>query len=230
MKAITYRRVSTSEQGASGLGLDAQSAACAAAAARLGLSVADVYTDAGVSGKTEGEDRAGFMAAVASLGTGDVLMVAKRDRLGRDPIAVAMMERLIERKGARVVSAAGEGTEGNDPAAVLMRRMVDAFSEYERLLIGARTKAALGALKRRGVRLGAPGLGWRRADATDAEGRRVVEPVDAEAAAVARARALRAEGATLREVAARLAAEGFTTKKGARWHPTTVARALTGAA
>jgi DNA invertase Pin-like site-specific DNA recombinase len=69
----------------------------------------------------------------------------RKDRLGRDVVAVALVERLISRKGARLVSAAGEGTDSDDPTAILMRRIVDAFSEYERLLIGARTKAALRA-------------------------------------------------------------------------------------
>src|SRR5206468_4066133 len=65
-----------------------------------------------------------LLDAVAALKRGDVLLIAKRDRLGRDVIAVAMIERLIERKGARVVSAAGEGTDSNDPTVMLMRRIV----------------------------------------------------------------------------------------------------------
>ena len=83
-----------------------------------------------------------------------MLIVAKRDRLGRDVIAVAMIERLAERKGARILSAAGEGTEGSDPASMLQRRILDAFSEYERLIIGARTKAALKAKRARGEAAG----------------------------------------------------------------------------
>ena len=40
-------------------------------------------------------------------------------------------------------SAAGEGTDTDGPTDILMRRIVDAFGEYERLIIKARTKAAL---------------------------------------------------------------------------------------
>jgi DNA invertase Pin-like site-specific DNA recombinase len=208
--AVIYRRVSTGEQAESGLGLEAQAATCQAAASRLGLTVAGTFTDAGVSGSTEGVDRAGFMAALEGLGSGDVLLVAKRDRLGRDVIAVAMLERLVEKKGARIVSAAGEGTESSDPSAVLMRRMVDAFAEYERLLIGARTRAALGALKARGVKLGAPvAIAW---------------------AAVQRIRELRASGLALRKIAAALDAEGFAPVRGAKWNPMTIRRALKRAA
>ena len=50
------------------------------------------------------------------------------------------------------MSAAGEGTDSADPSALLMRRLIDSFAEYESLIIGARTKAALGAKKVRGER------------------------------------------------------------------------------
>lgn len=59
-----------------------------------------------------------------------MLIVAKRDRLGRDPMVVAMIESAVKRKGARIVSAAGEGTDSDSPTDILMRRMVDAFAEY----------------------------------------------------------------------------------------------------
>ena len=230
MKAIAYRRCSTTEQADSGLGLAAQLAAVEGAAARLGLVLASVFDDAGVSGKTEAEERTGFMGALAVLEKGDTLLVAKRDRLGRDPIAVAMLERLVARKGARIVSAAGEGTESDDPSAVLMRRMVDAFAEYERLIIGARTKSALKALRGLGVRLGGEALGWARSEGIDAAGRRIVVAVEEELRAVAVAKALRAQGLSLRAIAERLAADGYAPKGGGRWYAATVARALKGAA
>ena len=63
-----------------------------------------------------------------------------------------MIEAAVRRRGARIVSAAGEGTEGDGPTDVLMRRIVDAFAEYERLVIKARTKAALQVKKARGER------------------------------------------------------------------------------
>jgi DNA invertase Pin-like site-specific DNA recombinase len=78
--------------------------------------------DAGTSGKLGIEDPPVLLEAVAALRRGDVLLVAKRDRIGRDVIAVAMIERLFAKRGARVISAAGEGTESDDPAGLLMRR------------------------------------------------------------------------------------------------------------
>jgi DNA invertase Pin-like site-specific DNA recombinase len=152
-RAFAYLRVSTDKQAESGLGLDAQRAGVTVCAARLGLPLVAVLTDAGTSGSLAIEDRPVLLDAVALLKRGDVLIVAKRDRLGRDVIAVAMIERLVTKRGARVVSAAGEGTDSDDPSGLLMRRLIDSFSEYERLIIGARTRSALAAKRRRGERI-----------------------------------------------------------------------------
>src|SRR5262245_6940932 len=110
-RTLGYVRCSTGEQAESGLGLEAQRKAIADHAKRAGLELAGVLEDAGVSGSTKAEERVGLMSAVGMLRRGDVLLVAKRDRLGRDVVNVALVERLVERKGARVVSVAGEGTD-----------------------------------------------------------------------------------------------------------------------
>ena len=47
-----------------------------------------------------------------------------------------------------------KGTEDDDPSSILMRRMIDAFAEYEKLIIGARTKSGLAAKRRRGEKTG----------------------------------------------------------------------------
>jgi DNA invertase Pin-like site-specific DNA recombinase len=75
-----------------------------------------------------------------------------------------MIEAAVARRKARIVSAAGEGTEGDGPSDVLMRRIVDAFAEYERLVIRARTKAALGAKKARRERTGSIPYGVQLAE------------------------------------------------------------------
>ncbi len=208
MRAIGYLRVSTTEQATSGLGLEAQRAALTSAATRLGALLAGVYEDAGLSGSLAAEDRPGLLAAIDALRRGDILLVAKRDRLGRDVVAVALVERLIARKGARVVSAAGEGTDGDDPTAILMRRIIDAFSEHERLLIGARTKAALKAKRARGERAGNVPFGFRATP----EGR--LEREDREQMIIAEAVALRAAGRSFRDIALDLACRGFIGRAG----------------
>ena len=132
--------------------MDAQQSAIEACAARLGLVLATISTDAGVSGGLPLEKRPALLQAVGGLRRGDALIVAKRDRLGRDVLHVAMTQRLVERKGARIVSAAGEGSDDDTPTSRLMRQIIDAFAEYERAVIGMRTSAALQAKKARGER------------------------------------------------------------------------------
>jgi DNA invertase Pin-like site-specific DNA recombinase len=171
-----------------------------------------------VSGSTGLEKRPALLEAIAALKKGDVLMVSKRDRLGRgEPLLVAMIERAVQRKGARIQSAAGEGTDSDSPSDVLMRRMVDAFAEYERLIIIARTKAALGAKKARGERTGSVPYGYALA----ADGKRLI-PHETEQAALQVVRLLRQGGATYRAIAGELAARGYVPRGGAAWHPQTI--------
>jgi len=212
-RAIGYVRVSTDQQAESGLGLEAQKAAIGIAASRLRLELVRVYSDAGISGKLAIEDRPVLLEAVGTLRRGDVLLIAKRDRLGRDVIAVALIERLIAKRGARVVSAAGEGTDSDDPAALLMRRLIDSFAEYERLIIGARTRAALAAKRRRGERISrfAP-FGFSIA----LDGR-TLEPSVTEQRTLRTIQEQRAAGASLQAIANRLNLDGERTRAGSLW-------------
>ena len=205
--AVAYLRVSTDEQH---LGPEAQRAAITAWAAREGVNVVAWHTGAGVSGAAEIAKRPALLAALADLRThrAGVLVVAKRDRLARDVMAAAMAERLTADAGARILSAAGEGTESDDPASCLVRAMVDGFSAYERALIAPRTKAALGVKRARGECVGEAPYGWR----ADASGRLVAD--DTEQAVIVRVRALRAPGMTVRAIVAALQAAGVATRSG----------------
>lgn len=213
--AVAYLRVSTDEQH---LGPEAQRAAIAAWAVRNGITIAAWYEDKGVSGAAAINKRPGLLAALDALpqhGAG-LFVVAKRDRLARDVVAAAMIERMAERVGARVTSAAGEG-EGDDPASKLMRTMIDAFAEYERALIAARTSAALQAKKARGEKTGGV-QAYGSADGIDAE-RAETERQIRECVAE-----LRAAGMTVRAIADELARLGHRTRKGGHIAPTQVAR------
>ena len=216
MTAHAYLRVSSQQQVESGAGLDAQEDACRRAAGDL----AGVYRDEGVSGKTGLDKRPALLALISKLSKGDTLIVAKRDRLGRDPLVVAMIEASVKRKGARIVSAAGEGTDSDSPTDILMRRMVDAFAEYERLVIGARTKAALGAMKVRGERVGSIPYGYR----VDSDGKTLIKDQD-EQETLTLVHNLQAEGLSLRAIAARLEAAGRR-PRGTGWHPQTIKNIL----
>ncbi len=198
-KAVAYIRVSTEDQH---LGPEAQLAALETWAARQGVTIVAIHRDIGVSGATPLADCSGLMAALEDLGThtAATLVVAKRDRLARDVMKAAMVEARAEKVGARVVSAAGEG-DGTDPAAQLMRTIIDAFAQYERAMISARTKAALGTKKRKGERTGGVPYGF-----SDLDGRLV--PNDAERVVIARARELSSAGMSFRGICAVLKSEG----------------------
>jgi DNA invertase Pin-like site-specific DNA recombinase len=209
MATIAYLRVSTDQQADSGAGLDAQHDACT----KAGGALRGVYRDEGISGAAGLEKRPALLEAIASLQRGDVLMVAKRDRLGRDPLVVAMIESAVQRKGARIQSAAGEGTDSDSPSDVLMRRMVDAFAEYERLIIGARTKAALQAKKARGERVGHIPFGMRlSADGVHLE----EDPTEQET--ILKVEELQATGLSLRKIADYLNNNGILKREGTPWN------------
>ena len=220
-RAIIYTRVSTRQQAESGLGLGAQRDACARWADTNGFELTGLHADSGVSGSASVDKRPGLLAALSEIKRGDVFLVAKRDRLGRDPVLVAMIERMVERKGARVISAAGEGTESNDPSYILMRRMIDAFSEYEKLIIGARTKAALAKKRARGEKTGGSvPYGYRLAS-----DRKSLEAKKAEQEVIDIMLDLRDEGLSFRAIANKLNLDGHR-PRGAKWHATSVTRII----
>jgi DNA invertase Pin-like site-specific DNA recombinase len=225
-RIIIYLRVSTDEQAESGLGLEAQLAACSTVADRLGAPIAAIHQDE-LTGATPLDRRSGLMDAIAAVGRGDVLLVAKRDRLARgDALLTAMIEAAVRRRGGRILSAAGEGTDDDDPASILMRRMIDAFAEYERLIIAARTRAALHAKSARGERAGQVPYGSRLSGNGPHSRKRGLptglEPDPAEVATIDLMVELRAAGRSLRAIARELDRRGHRTKRGAPWRQSTV--------
>ena len=213
---IGYVRVSTDEQS---LGPVAQRKALERYCHANGAELVAVYEDLAVSGAAPLDKRPGLLAAlddVAAHGAG-VLLVAKRDRLARDVVVCAMVERLAERSGARILTADGTGN-GEGPEQMLMRGIVDLFAQYERAVIRSRTKAAMAVKQARGERVGnlpfGSGLG--------ADGVHLIES-PAELAALAVIREQRAQGQSIRDIAKHLDASGIPSR-GERWHKTLVGR------
>ena len=200
-KAVAYLRVSTETQD---LGPQAQLVAIQRYAAGKGIEIVAVHEDHGVSGGAALDKCPQLLAAIDSMkasGAGQ-LLVSKRDRLARDVVKAAMIEQLVTRAGGVVTSAAGEG-EGSDPAAQLMRTMVDAFAAYERALIGQRTKAALSVKRAKNEKLG----GTVPVGFSVIEGGKLTANNE-ELALIERCRTMKASGMKLREIAAKLNEEG----------------------
>ncbi len=214
--AVAYLRASTERQD---LSPDAQRAAISRWAEAHGVAVVAWHEDLGVSGGTPLEDRPGLLAALDAVRThrAGVLVVARRDRLARDVLVAAMVERLVEREGGRILAADGAGN-GEGPEGQLLRGVMDLFAQFERAVIRSRTRAALAVKKARGERVGGVPYGFRVG-----EGKRLV-PDGPEADAVTLARRLRGEGRSLREIGAALAAAGHVPRTGKRWHVAVLAR------
>jgi len=214
--AVAYLRVSTEDQR---LGPKAQAGAIEMWATKNRVQTVAYFIDQGVSGGAAIEKRPALLDALNSMTALDagVLIIAKRDRLARDVMYAAMLERMAERSGATIRSADGVG-EGDTPEARMMRGIVDLFAEYERLVIGARTKAALGVKKSRGEALGgdAP-FGFCKV-----KGKLV--PIEREQKVIERARKLREQGLSFRKVAELLTKQGCVPREGGTFHPMQIAR------
>lgn len=221
-KVVGYVRVSTDEQA---LGPEAQRVALARWCNANGAELVTVHHDLGISGATELERRPGLLAALDALRTSGagVLLVAKRDRLARDVVVAAMVERLAERAGARVLTADGTGN-GDGPESGLMRGIIDVFSQYERALIRARTKAALAVKKSRGERVGEIPFGYRLGNVGSH-----LEANKQEQETIGLIVRLRRQGLTIQAIVDQLTATGVPAR-GSRWHATTVSRLLRRAA
>lgn len=204
---VAYYRVSTQQQGTSGLGIDAQKASVAAHVAGVGGTVIHEFEET-ESGKRN--DRPQLAAALASCRTHSAaLIVAKIDRLARN---------------TRFLLSVAEGTGDNGvvfcdlpqlpagPMGKFFLTLMAAVAEFEAGLISQRTKAALAQAKKRGVKLGNPRL---REGATAAG---IVRKRDARRTAreiapyIAKAR--KAGCTTLTELAAALTARGVKTPAG----------------
>lgn len=213
--AIAYLRCSTSEQGKSGLGLDAQLDAVRQFAAAEGYELADVVSEV-ASGKLDLDGRPGLRGALArAKRLRCPILVSKLDRLSRD---VNFVSGLMRQKVPFVVAELGADT---DP---FLLHLFAALAEKERRMIGQRTRAALAALKAKGAKLGnRTNLGAAQA---------LGQAASATKAAAFRAKMLpivesyKRRGLTLAEVAAELNQHGYKTARGGQWYAPTVCRLL----
>ena len=224
-RVVGYVRVSTEHQADAGVSLEAQRAKLEAYAVALDLDLVAIEVDAGLSAKTLTRPALQRALAMLDAGTATGLLVAKLDRLTR---SVRDLGELVERYFSSKCSllSVADSIDTRSAAGRLVLNVLASVSQWEREATGERTRDALGHLKASGVRLGGEALGWERGDETDAHGRRVVRHVEADAATIERASALRGEGLTLRAIADRLTAEGHRTKRGGKWAAETVRRAI----
>lgn len=214
MKVIGYIRVSTDEQAQNGVSLEAQRAKLEQYAELYDLDLIDVIVDAGVSAKNL--SREGLRFALSALDSGQAagLLVAKLDRLTR---SVRDLSVLLEKWfGTRfALLSVAEKVDTSSAAGRMILNIMATVSQWEREVIGERTSAALQHKIAQGQHVGSPALGFRMTDGQ-------LEEHQAELAVVERIKTLRANRMTLQAIADLLNYENIPTKRGGKWHPSTV--------
>jgi DNA invertase Pin-like site-specific DNA recombinase len=186
-RAVGYVRRSTSHQD---ITLEVQEAAIRAASEQRGMALVGINSD-DASGQLH--ERPGLDAALGLIEAGfaATLVVAKLDRLSRSVVHLGQLLDRAKRGGWNIV-ALDLGLDLSTPSGELVANVMGAVAQWERRAISDRTREALRSLPRE---------------------RRNGRPVYDEQARD-RARALRADGLTLREVGAVLASEGVTPPRG----------------
>ena len=158
-RAILYVRFSPRRNADTCESCEMQLELCRAYCKRKGYEVAGEFEDRALSGGEE--ERPGLWAALEALKRGDVLLAYKLDRLARDVYLSELIQRETNKHGATVEAVEG-GTNGDGPEQRMIRQILQAFAEYERKVIVARTKAAMLRHQAAGRRMSARiPFGWQ---------------------------------------------------------------------
>lgn len=225
LPSVAYLRVSTAEQGRSGLGIEGQRQAIQRFAEAEGYSLANTFIEVETGkGADAIERRPKLAAALAEARLRQCpVIVAKLDRLSRDVFFIAG---LMSRQVPFIVADLGKDVE---PFAL---HIYAALAEKERKLISERTKRALEAAKARGTKLG----GYRGKITITPEARARAAAVRRERAddkaqdlgqAIRNAVETLGPGVSMGQVAHELTRRGIKTPSGAdRWQSVQVLRVL----
>jgi DNA invertase Pin-like site-specific DNA recombinase len=210
--AIGYCRVSTELQAQEGVSLEAQQAKIRTWCELNGYTLISLHVDAGLSGGRS-DNRPGLQQALADVCTQKgALIVYSLSRLARSTKdAIAISERLAKH-GADLVSLS-ERIDTTSASGKMIFRMLAVLAEFERDQISERTKGAMAHLRRQGRRVSRhiPYGFTLNDDGT------TLAPHPAEQHGLARIRALRLEGLSLRQIAAALTRSKILTKTGRAW-------------
>jgi site-specific DNA recombinase len=214
MKVIGYIRVSTDEQGKSGLGLESQTEKIKAYAGLYDLELIGIQVDIRSGKSIQGRD--GLTAAIDSMNQGkaDGLLIAKLDRLTRSVKDLGLLLETVFNRHALLVVA--EQVDTRTAAGRLVLNILTSVSEWERQTIGERTTAALQIKKAKGEKTG----GLVPFGFTLADDGKTLESDSKEQATIAMIRELNDKGHSLRKIAETLTKRGIKTKGGKSvWFP-----------
>lgn len=147
-RTFAYARVSTIDQ-------ETQNQIAEIAAAGFKVEPHRIITET-VSGSVAIAQRPEFARLLDKMEQGDVLIVTKLDRLGRDAIDVARTVADLEERGVRVHCLALGGVDLTSSAGKLTMGVINAVAQFERDLLIERTQAGLARARADGKRMGRP--------------------------------------------------------------------------
>lgn len=147
-RTFLYSRVSTLEQHTANQVQEVAAAGFAIESQRV--------IEEKISGSTSASQRKGFAKLLERMEAGDVLVVTKLDRLGRDMIDLMQTVQQLERKGIRVHCLALGGVDLTSAAGKMTMGVLAAVAQFERDQLIERTQAGLARAKADGVTLGRP--------------------------------------------------------------------------
>lgn len=219
MKYIAYYRVSTAKQGQSGLGLESQKASVAGYLHSKSGELLAEHTEI-QSGKKD-ENRPELQAALRQCRlTGATLLIAKIDRLSRNPAF------LMQLQDSSTNFICVDMPEANNFTVGILACMAG----YYRQQISDNTKSALKAAKARGVKLGNPRLDeFRNTDTTNARAAKIRKAKQRNADILSVINEMRdsaGNSLSLRELAKMLNDAGYKTSRGKEWQATSINRVL----
>lgn len=121
-----------------------------------GYEVEFWHAEEGVSGKVPALQRPEFIKLLGQIRSGEVLVVTKLDRLGRDAQDVSATVKMLAARRIEVVVLQLGKLDLTSPAGKLMMNMLAAVAEMERDLLVERTQSGLARAKAEGKTLGRP--------------------------------------------------------------------------
>lgn len=153
--ACAYLRTSTGDQA---LSIEAQRDLIEKWAKLYKVEIKRWFVDEGVHGDTDPIERPGLRDCLQFVGSRavDYVVIALRDRFSRDTKIDGFCEYFINKSGAAVFSCGEDPNEPDSPQRSLLRNILKSIAQYERELIGWRTRQALAVLRKHGATLGRP--------------------------------------------------------------------------
>jgi site-specific DNA recombinase len=156
--AIIYLRLSVDTDASTSI--KRQEAECRSYCQRLGLPVAEVFTDLDVSGYSTGIDRPELAKALAAVEAGaSHLVVYRIDRLARSVVTFHQVVARLQERGAVLISVS-ENLDMGTATGRLVASILSVFAEFESDSISSRVKSARRHLASEGKWVGRVPFGW----------------------------------------------------------------------